>query len=142
MKRITEPIRQIGLLVGGTLTLRRLLLHRVTILLVVTLVLAGGTMIYVNANNDGTISGQVVGPDGEPVEDATVHIWPIHLQSVQQERTTTTDANGEFEFTDQTDLLEFRIQASHDDLGTSEERHEHLYFEGQNVEIELEITDD
>lgn len=125
-------------LIAEVVSVRRLLLNRFTIIIIVTLVAAVALQGFVAANNDGQFTGQVVDSEGEPVEDATVAFTPQTLAGVPETERTTTDENGEFAFEDPS-VLEFRIQAQHEELGRSEGQHHHLYFLGQNTEVTIVI---
>lgn len=121
-----------------TISFRRLLINRFTILIAVVLVASVAVQGYVAANNDGYVTGQVVDADGDPVANATVTLSPQTVAGVPDPQSTTTDENGEFEFQDDS-LLEYTIKAQHPELGESETQRHHLYFEGQNTEVTLVI---
>lgn len=123
-------------LVAETVSVRRLLINRFTILIAVVLVASVAVQGYVVANNDGYVTGQVVDDDGDPVANANVTLSPQTVAGVPNPQSTTTDENGEFEFRDQS-LLEFTIQAEHKESGESETNRYHLYFKGQNKEVTL-----
>lgn len=138
--KLPLAVRQLALLAREVLTLRQLLFNRFTLLLVVFLLIGGGMQGYVTANNDGQISGTVVGPDGDPVANANVTMRPIGSETVGSSQTTYTDDDGQFVFRDQTRVLEFSIFASKSGLGGSPEKRTHLYFRGQNIDVTLVIT--
>lgn len=121
-----------------TVSLRRLLFNRFTILIVVLLVAAVAWQGYVVANNQGNVTGTVVDGDGNPVANATVTLSPQTVASVPNPQSTTTDENGEFAFRDNTHI-EFTLTATHEDLGESDTERYHLYFEGQNKGVMLTI---
>lgn len=123
-----------------TVSVRRLLFNRFTILIVVVLVAAVAWQGYVVANDGGTISGQVVDADGDPVANATVTLSPQTVASVPNEQTATTGENGEFSFNDETHL-EFTIQATHPELGESDTKRFHRYFKGQQQSVTV-VTGD
>lgn len=126
------------LLAKEVVSVRRLLVNRITITLVVVLVVAVALQGYVAANNDGHVTGQVVDADGDPVADATVTLTPDTIGGVPDRSTTTTDDDGRFAFSDPS-LIEFTVEAEHESLGESETDRHHLYFRGQNVEVTLVI---
>lgn len=125
-------------LVVETVSVRRLLINRFTILIAVVLVASIAAQGYIAANNEGYVTGQVVDGNGDPIANATVTVSPQTIAGVPDRKSTTTDENGEFEFRDDS-FLEFTIQAQHEELGESETRRYHLYFRGQNTEVELVI---
>ena len=141
--KITIPavIRQLGLLIRETISIRMLVFNRVTIVLLTLLLLFGVGQGYIATNDDGRISGTVIGPDGEPVRDANVTIRPIGSETVGSEKTTNTDDDGRFDFTDQTSVLQFEISASKGGLGQSGVQRIHLYFRGQNTAVTLAIME-
>ena len=134
---LPTSLRQLALLIRETVTLRQVFLNRITLVLMATLLIAGGAQAYTNANDDGQISGTVVGPDGEPVPNANVTIRPIGSETVGSSQTTNTDDEGKFVFTNQTRVLEFEITATKG--GQTEVRRIHLYFRGQNTDVTLKL---
>lgn len=138
---IPTPIRQLGILFGDAITLRQLVFNRFTIVLAALLLLSVGVHAHVSANNDGRISGVVVGPDGEPVADANVTMRKISAESVESEKSTLTDENGRFVFQNQTSVLEFDIYAQKGGVGQSRVQRIHLYFRGENTEVELRLQE-
>jgi hypothetical protein len=138
---IPAVVRQLGLLIRETVSIRMLVVNRITIVLLALLLLSGVSQAYITTNDDGRISGTVVGPDGEPVRDANVTMRPIGSETVGSENTTYTDDDGRFAFTDQARVLQFEISASKGGLGQSEVQRIHLYFRGQNTDVTLEIKE-
>lgn len=126
-------------LVMELFTWRRLLFNRFTIMTVVIVVASVGVSAYVGANDDGHVQGQVVTSDGESVSNANVTLRDIPLQGVVKTSTTTTNSNGEFEFTEKNQLLEYRIIVSVDGEQVAN-KHYHLYFKGQNQNIQIVIN--
>lgn len=136
---IFSTLRQIRLLFG-VLSLRGLLANRLVLIIVVTLVVTGSVQAFASANNDGHISGQVTNAAGEPVADAKVVIQGLNIRSKTGSVNTTTDANGYYEITDQTDILEFRLRVSKEGYETVVIRH-HLYFKGQNTDLDVTLEE-
>ncbi|MDR9431813.1 MAG: carboxypeptidase-like regulatory domain-containing protein [Natronomonas sp.] len=133
-KQVYTTLRQIALLFEA-LTVRQLLFNRFVILVVFALALSGSAQVYVSMNDSGTIEGQVVDQNGEPVEGAQVTVQELGIRNQYDGDTTTTDENGYYKFTGQTQLLEFRVRVTTEDAQTVE-RH-HLYFQGQNTDINV-----
>jgi membrane protease subunit (stomatin/prohibitin family) len=106
------------------------------------LLLTGSVQAYADMNNEGNVSGRVVDENGDPVAGATVHIQRVNIRNQLGRVNTTTDENGYYEFTNQTMLLEFRIQAVKEGVGSSPVTRHHLYFRGQNSQITIVIQSD
>lgn len=136
MKRKLPPLIQ---LFFETVSLRKLLLNRVSIVVLITAVILVAFGGYAAANTGGTIQGTVVDENGDPISDATVTLSEEVRLGTNPTHETTTDGNGEFVFEGMEEVLEFRIQAETDDGHLSEERRIHLYFPGQNHELELVV---
>ncbi|WP_255171116.1 carboxypeptidase-like regulatory domain-containing protein [Natrononativus amylolyticus] len=126
------------LLVAEKVTVRKLLFNRISIVLAVALVISIGVFGYVSANNDGNIRGTVVDANGDPVEDATVILGEERRLGQNPTHETTTDSNGEYQFTGMEEVLEFRLQAfGPDETTESEQLRIHLNFQGENYEQDL-----
>ena len=110
---------------------RPLLINRFTITFGSIAVAIFAWNLYVLANDDGLLSGRVVGPDGQPVAGAEVVLSERTIVSLTPMATTTTDANGEFAF-DKHDRHYVVLTASKDGLGKSQRREVRLYFRNQN----------
>ncbi|MFC6825222.1 carboxypeptidase-like regulatory domain-containing protein [Halopelagius fulvigenes] len=128
-------------LITEMITWRRLLFNRFTILAAVIVIASIGAVAYVDTNDDGHVQGRVVDSNGNPVQNATVTLREIPLEGVVKSSTTKTDAEGRFEFVDKTNLLEYRIKISVDGEVVASEHH-HLYFKGENQELEIQITEE
>jgi hypothetical protein len=133
-KQLYNTIRQLVMLFEA-LTLRRLLINRFVLVIVLAVLLTGGVQGYVSANNGGTIDGYVVDGNGDPVEGAQVNIQELGIRNQYDGNTTTTNEDGYFVFTGQTEFLEFRIRVTTEN-SQAVERH-HLYFEGQEREVTI-----
>lgn len=134
--RLPDTLRQMYLLVATLFDWRTIFLNRLMITLLVVLVLSGGAYAYVDMNNDGHIEGVVVDENGEPVENATVEIGRIDLKGVVHDEKIKTDENGRFQYQD-SELLEYRLVAYHEDVGRSDANTHHLLYKGQNKEHRL-----
>lgn len=128
------------LLLVETVSLRDLLINRLTIIVAVLLLASAGATAYVSANDDGEFTGRVVTESGEPVENVTVTLREIPLQGVVDRENTRTNADGEFRFTDQTQLLEYRVDVRVDGEIVAFERN-HLFFRGQNRHVVIVVPD-
>lgn len=135
--QISNTVRQIKILFGA-LTLRDLLVNRLAFVIVVVLLITGSVQGYASMNADGNISGQVTDADGEPVAGADVVLQRLNIRNQLGRVNTTTDENGYYEFTGQTELLEFRITVTKEGYESTVIRH-HLYFKGQNNQIDVTI---
>jgi len=135
---VSNTARQIKLLFGS-FTLRDLLTNRLVIVIVLVLVVSGSVQALTSMNDDGNISGQVMNADGEPVAGANVVIQGLNIRSQTGGANTTTNENGYYEFTNQTDVLEFRLSVTKEGYKSTEIRH-HLYFKGQNERIDVTLN--
>jgi hypothetical protein len=133
-KQLYTTLRQLALLFEA-LTVRQLLFNRFLLLVVFALALSGSAQLYVSMNDSGIIEGQVVDQNDEPIEGARVTVQELGIRNQYDGDTTTTDENGYYKFTGQTQLLEFRVRVTTEDA-RAVERH-HLYFQGQNTEINV-----
>lgn len=136
MKRNLPPLVQ---LFFETVTLRKLLFNRVALVVIISAVIILAFQGYAAANAGGTIQGTVVDENGDPIPDATVVLSEEVRLGVNPTHESTTNEDGEFEFEGMEDVLEFRIQAQTEEGHMSEERRIHLYFPGQNHEVELVV---
>lgn len=91
--------------------------------------------VYVAYNDDGRITGRVVGPDGQPVEGATVVLSERTLLVAQPKGNTTTAADGSFRF-DGHKLHRIYIEARKTDVGRYGPREFRLYFQGENLDLD------
>jgi hypothetical protein len=112
--------------------LRFWLLNRFVITIVTVAVLVGVWNLYVIANNDGIIEGRVVGPDGAPVEGATVTLSERTLLVAQPRGEAMTDANGRFVFENHR-LHRLYLEAEKDGEGRVGPIEYRLYFKGENM---------
>lgn len=125
-------------LIQEMFTVKQLLVNRFTILIAIILLTTSGVVAYVGQNDGGRISGEVVTESGEPVTDATVELHAIPLQGVVATNSTNTTADGAFEFTGMTNLLEYRLVIRVDGTLVHKERY-HLMFRGQNREHSIVV---
>lgn len=117
---------------------KKLLFNKLTYVVVIFLVLSAGAQAYTTTNDDGQITGTVVDAQNEPVDNATVELVVIPLSGVTETETTTTGANGRFEFTRE-DILELRINVIIDGDQVYSQPH-HLMYQGQNSNFQIELN--
>jgi hypothetical protein len=115
--------------------LRAWLLNRFVATIVIVAVVVGVWNLYVINNDDGIIEGQVVGPDGAPVEGATVTLSELTLLVAQERGKTTTDAEGRFVFRDH-ELHRLYLEAEKPGEGHVGPIEYRLYFNGQNMRLD------
>ena len=96
--------------------------------------LAGLWNLYVALNNDGILTGRVVGPDGRAVEGATVVVSERTLLVSAPRLRTITDAQGAFRFSGHR-LYHLYLEASKDGVGRMTAQEFRLYFKGQNLTL-------
>jgi hypothetical protein len=112
----------------------RFLWNRYTITFGGLALLAGLWNVYVALNNDGIIGGRVVGPDGRPVEGATVVLSEKTLLVSAARAKTITDASGSFRFSGHR-LYHIYLEASKEGVGRMPSKEFRLYFKGQNLTL-------
>jgi hypothetical protein len=134
---VPRTVRQFWLLARETLSLRLLLLNRFVLILLLVVAASAGATAYAEANDEGTIEGTVVDSDGDPVANATVVLEKVNLKNKLVKQTQTTDADGQFRFTDAS-VLEFRIYARVDGQRT-EIRRMHLLYPSQPKELTIVV---
>lgn len=137
---LSPPVRQLGLLLRQYADVRVLLFNRFMAVLIGLLLLSGGAMAYTSVNDGARIYGTVTDANGNPVANATVVLEKLDVGTIPDQRKAKTDADGQFVFTDQSDLLEFRIHATING-SKSETKHVHLYYKSQSKRIDLTIME-
>ncbi len=93
---------------------------------------------YVGLHDDGIVRGRVLGPAGEPVAGATVRMLEQNFTTNSERGTTTTKADGSFEFTDNRSHS-IVLRAEKSGVGRSEQRSVRLYFRAQNVMLKAPL---
>ena len=88
--------------------------------------------VYIVYHDDGIITGQVVGPNGEAVPGATVKLSEKTLLVSQPKGQATTDADGRFEFKGHK-MHRIYLEADKDCVGRYGPREYRLYFNGENL---------
>lgn len=110
---------------------RVLLLNRYSITFGSIALLALLLNLYVIFNDDGILTGRVVGPNDQPIPGAKVTLFEKTLFVAEPRMATLTDENGEFEFSGHKYhriWLEVRKAGS----GVFPKTEYRLYFKGQN----------
>jgi len=115
--------------------LRAILLNRYTITFGLIAILAVVWNIYVHFNDDGIITGQVIGPGRRPVPGATVILSEKTLLVSAPRDETRTDAAGRFRFSGHR-LFRFYLEASKEGVGRMPPKEFRLYFKGQNLRLD------
>jgi len=118
--------------------LRTLLLNRFALTLGGILGLALFWNIYVAANNDGLLYGQIVDANGTPIAGASVKVVGRKLTLSAPFGETTTDDEGRFSF-EGVDEYSFVVSAKLDDA-SSQGRLVRLWFKGQNYSVSPPIV--
>jgi protocatechuate 3,4-dioxygenase beta subunit len=112
----------------------RLLRHR---FVYVPLGLAGivaAWNVYVAANNDGVIEGEVRDAAGAPVADATVIFFERNFVNYQEKLRTRTDARGAYRFNDMQVHIG-QLEARLEDGRRSERIQLQLWFRAQHTRV-------
>jgi hypothetical protein len=111
------------------------LINRVTITLGTIALVVLLWNLYVAANDDGTLAGTVVGPNGRPVPGAEVVLSERTIVSLEPIAETVTDDQGHFEFT-RHDRHRVVLTASKPGIGNSGRLEVRLYFRNQNRRLD------
>ena len=87
--------------------------------------------LYVAGNNDGILTGQVIGPNGAPAAGAEVQLSEQTIVSLNKIAATTADDEGFFKFLrhDQHSVV---LTAAKDGFGKSDRYRVRLLFRNQN----------
>ena len=111
--------------------LLRVLTNRyvITVLIIAAAIFAW--KLYVQANDDGYITGTVADENGDPVDGATVFLQERDLVIVETPITAQTDENGRFTCEGVT-MVSFFLWAESDGSLRAEKKAHHLYFKEQN----------
>lgn len=91
--------------------------------------------VFVMTNDDGWVRGRVLDPAGQPVAGAQVELQEKTINLLKPPLVTTTDGEGRFRYED-LQMIEFVISARKEGVGHSARQRLHLYFMGQNLNIE------
>lgn len=118
---------------GIATMLKSILLNRFSLTLGTIFAAALIWNIYVEANNDGILIGQVVDQKGAPVANAAVSVSGKTIASTDSVGVTTTDENGRFRFTN---LNEYSlILTAKLNERVSDNRNIRLWFRRQNTSV-------
>ncbi len=95
--------------------------------------------IYIVGNNDGILSGRVVGPDDRPVANAEVQLSEQTIVSLSKLDSTMSDDDGRFEFVrhNQHSLV---VTAQKEGIGASDRHRVRLLFRNQNRTLREAVT--
>jgi hypothetical protein len=107
------------------------LLNRVTITFGLIALATVLWNLYVFANDDGVLSGVVVGPDDQPVQGAKVVLFERTIVSLEPIAEAVTGADGGFRF-ESHDRHHVILTAQADGVGESGRIEVRLYFRNQN----------
>jgi hypothetical protein len=111
------------------------LFNRYTLTLGSIVLLVGIWNIYVALNNDGIITGKVVGVDNNPVAGATVVLNEKNLLVTIAKARAITNESGEFRFTNH-NLYRLYLEAFKEGHGRTPPLEFRLYFKRQNIFID------
>ena len=114
--------------------LRILLFNRYTLTFGAIAIIASIWNLYIAFNNDGVITGQVVGPDNQPVPGATVTLFQKTLYIAEPRDKTRTDKNGAFTFSGH-NSYKLWLEAEKEGIGKSKKEEYRLYFRNQNFTL-------
>jgi hypothetical protein len=91
--------------------------------------------LYVAAHAHGIVTGRVIGPDGQPVAEATVTLFERTLTTLEPRSTTRTGPDGRFRFTGHR-AHHLVLEAAKGGVGRSPRVSFRLYFRGQDLAAE------
>lgn len=117
---------------------RALLFNRYTVTLGTIAVVTLVWNLYIAMNDDGIITGRVIGPDGGPVAGATVVLSERTLLVTVARGRTTTDAEGRFTFTGHT-FHRIWLEAEKAGVGAYPQTEYRMYFKGQNMNLGMPL---
>lgn len=109
------------------------------VLLILAVLIAVALPAWKAIQGTGEIRGQVVDVEGAPVAGAQVRIREKTLNLIKDGQVVTTDRDGEFVFSE-IKMIEFIIDASHNDGTASSETRYHTYFPGQHFELPVPLV--
>ena len=111
--------------------MRKWLINRFTITFGILAVVIVSWNVYVAGNNDGNLTGLVVGPDGRGIANAQVQLSEQTIVSLNKLASTATDDQGQFEFL-RHDRHSLVITARKEGVGRSGRHRVKLLFRNQN----------
>ena len=107
------------------------LLNRFTISCGIIALLVIGVNVYVAGHDDGILEGQVIGPEGKPVQGARVTVYKPGVVGFDRIDEAVTDGNGRFRF-EKHNQHHPVLRAEKEGLGRSEYEDVRLYFRNEN----------
>jgi len=120
------------------LRLSKILTHRFICLPLLLAALVGTWNAYVVRHNDGQVRGRVTAADGTPVAGATVRMMEQNFTTNSDRGSTTSSADGSFEFTDNRSH-NIQLHAEKAGVGRSDQKVVRLYFRAQNVTLDAPL---
>jgi len=140
---VVEPLRQIWLLLSESLSLRRRLVNRFTILLVIIALTMAGAGAYMDATDGNQLTGTVVTEGGTPVENATVSVRVVGIENQVASHEVVTDEAGQFVVEKYSGPgnsgIDLRIRVQTDDGYASQMFYQYAYFPGQSIDVRLQL---
>ncbi len=94
-----------------------------------------GWNAWVGLHAHGLVEGRVVGPDGRPVEGATVVLLEQNVTTFSERSRAMTGADGSFRFADNR-THHAQIHAEKADVGRSERQTLRLWFRSQDTVLQ------
>ena len=111
------------------------LLNRYIVTFGVVAILTLAWNVFVVLNDDGNIKGRVVGPNGSPVEGATVILSERTLLVTVPRDQVTTGSNGGFFFSGHK-FYRIWLEAAKPGVGSYPQTEYRMYFRGQNMTLD------
>lgn len=143
---VVEPLSQIWLLLRESMSLRRLIVNRFTVLLLVIVLVTTGAGAYMDGNSGERLTGTVVTADGSPVENATVTLQVVGIENEIASREAVTNGSGQFVMEDYSGSgdsgIDLRFTVVTEDGSESGPHFRHTLFPGQTLDVRLRIGDE
>jgi hypothetical protein len=111
---------------------RRWLLNRFVLVPAFLVLLAAIWNVWVVTHSHGIVAGRVVDSSGAPVDGAEVKLWVFNFTTFAEAASTTTSADGSFEFTDNPSH-NIQVSAEKPGVGRSQRIPIRLYFRSEDV---------
>jgi hypothetical protein len=140
---VVEPLSQIGLLLRESLSLRRVLVNRFTVVLAIILLATTGANGFMDNNDGDRLTGTVVSEDGTPVENATVTVRAVGIENQIASTEVVTDGSGQFVIDDYSGSadsgVDLRIRVRTEDGYEGPTFYRHTFFPGQSIDVRLRL---